>query len=174
MTSLQGNKYTKKNEDPPTMTSLQGNNYTKKNENLPIINYLHLSIKLYYKKQEENYSNTQIFILITRKQYKINLDNFKLTLCSLIQARPYSKYHLRPASLIPNLADRNVANLVESQAPTRWGQIKYELCLFIMHLHKNRYIIYEAKQQIYSTTRAKNKRISVSYTHLTLPTTPYV
>ena len=86
------------------MTSLQGNIYTKKNEDQPIKNYLHLSIpiKLYiplinYKlKQEENYFNTQILILIARKQYKINMDNFKLkTLCSLLQARPY---YLRPAS----------------------------------------------------------------------------
>ena len=53
-----------------------------------------------------------------------------------------------------NLADRSVASLVESQATTRWGQIKHELCLFIMLLHKNIYIIYEA-----SKTRAKNKRI---------------
>ena len=51
--------------------------------------------------------------------------------------------------VLNNLADRNVANLVESQ-------IKYELCLIIMRLHKNIYIIHGAKKKIYW---AKNKRI---------------
>ena len=50
--------------------------------------------------------------------------------------------------------------LAEPQAPTHWGQIKHELCLFlVMFLYKDKYIIYEAKQNTYSTKLFDTDRI---------------
>ena len=117
----------------------------------------------------------KILIPITRSEYKINKGKFYLRLFCPFTPSQITKLALNQNAGSPslagfnthrssylnrflnNLADRNIASLIESLAPTRWGQIKHEFCLsLIMLLYKTRYIIYKAT--IYSTIRTKSKR----------------